>query len=148
MRPVLGSARGAVLSFALAAAPSSAMAKEIHLDCRRPDRSVAVDVDTSRLFVQLMWGQGVAEEYQNGDSYLSGPSASGQTHRVIYAVSVENDAVSFGQDYLCVAGGADGKCKERHIRNTLDTAAGVLRYDDDGIVTTLECRPAPPSRRF
>lgn len=99
---------------------SSAAAKEIHLDCARPNQSVAVDVDTTRLFVQLMWGQGVAEEYQNGDSYVSGPSASGQTHKVTYAVSIDHDAISFGQDHACVTAGADGKCRERHIRNTLE----------------------------
>lgn len=144
MRPALGLACGAVLSFAF----SGAAAKEIHLDCKRPDRSVAVDIDTARLFVQLMWGQGVAEEYQNGDSYVSGPSASGQTHKVTYAVSVENDAIIFGQDHVCIAAGTTGKCRERHIRNMLDAAAGVLKYDDDGIVTVLQCAAAAPGRGF
>lgn len=136
------------LSLGQAVSLSSAAAEEIHLDCARPNQSVAVDVDTSRLFVQLMWGQGVAEEYQNGDSYISGPSASGQTHKVTYAVSVAKDAIVFGQDHLCIAAGAEGKCKEQHIRNTLDAAAGVLKYDDGGVITILKCAPAPPGRRF
>lgn len=136
------------LSLGQAAGLANAAAREIHLDCTRPDRSVAVDVDTTRLFVQLMWGQGVAEEYQNGESYMSGPSASGQTHKVTYAVSVDHDAISFGQDHVCVVAGANGKCKELHIRNTLDAAAGVLKYDDGGVITILKCAPAPPGRRF
>lgn len=140
--------RSAALSFGLAAASPVACAKEIHLDCARPDQTVAIDIDTNRLFVQLMWGQGVAEEYQNGGSYVSGPSASGQTHRVTFAVSVENDAVSFGQDRVCMAVGASGKCKEQHIRNMLDPAAGVLKYDDGGVIAILKCAPAPPGRRF
>lgn len=137
-----------ILALCQAIGVSNAAAREIHLDCARPSQSVAVDVDTTRLFVQLMWGQGVAEEYQNGESYISGPSASGQTHKVIYAVSVENDAISFGQDRVCVAAGSDGKCREQHIRNTLDAAAGVLKYDDGGIIAILKCAPAPPGRRF
>lgn len=128
------------------AAEAPALAKEIHLDCKRPDRTLAIDVDTDRLFVQLMWGEGVAEEYLNGDSYISGPSASGQTQKVTYAVSIEKDAVSFGQDRICTA--ASGKCRNEHSRNRLDMASGTLRYDDGGVITLLNCAPAPPGRRF
>lgn len=136
------------LSLGLASALSVAKAKELHLDCARLNQSVAVDVDTTRLFVQLMWGDGVAEEFQNGVSYVSGPSASGQTHKVTYAVSVDDDAVTFGQDRICVENGIEGKCREHHLRNTLDAAAGVLKYDDDGIIATWKCTSAPPGRRF
>ncbi|WP_159726346.1 hypothetical protein [Methylosinus sp. Ce-a6] len=129
-------------------ANAPALAKEIHLECKRPDRTLAIDIDTDRLFVQLMWGQGVAEEYLNGDSYVSGPSASGQTQKVTYAVSIEKDAVSFGQDRVCTAAGASGKCRDEHSRNRLDTASGTLKYDDGGVITLLTCAPASPGRRF
>lgn len=137
----------AAASLAALAAQGPGLAREIHLDCKRPDRTVAVDVDTDRRFVQLMWGQGVAEEYLDGDSYVSGPGASGQTQKVTYAVSVDRDAVSFGQDRICAPAGA-GRCRDEHIRNLLDAAAGVLRYDDGGVIAVLACAPAPPGRRF
>lgn len=137
--------RSAIVSLLLATVPPAALSREIHLDCARPHRSVAIDVDTSRLFVQLIWGEGIAEEYQNGESYMSGPSASGATQRVTFAVSVDNDSVSFGQDRICVAA---GKCKEEHIRNLLDASTGTLKYDDGGVVEILKCAPAPAGRRF
>lgn len=133
------------LALALFVSAPSAGAREIHLDCARHDGTVAVDVDTDRLFVQLMWGQGVAEEYRNGESYVSGPGSPGQ-QKVTYAVSVDKDSVIFGQDRICA--GAGGKCRDAHLRNTLDAAAGVLRYDDSGIVEISKCAPAPPGRRF
>jgi hypothetical protein len=136
------------LAAGLAAACSAARAEEIHLDCARPNQSVAVDVDTNRLFVQMMWDEGVAEEYQNGDSYISGPSASGRTEKVTSLVSVAEGAVIFGQDRTCIESGSNGTCRDKHSRNTLDTAAGVLKFDDGGVIALLKCVPAPPSRRF
>jgi len=138
----------AAVSLALATRAPDVCAREIHLDCARSNQTVAVDIDTSRLFVQLVWGEGVAEEYQNGDSYVSGPSASGETQKVTYAVSVDKDAVSFGQDRVCSTAGASGKCRNEHIRNLLDTASGMLKYDDGGVIALLKCAPAPPGRRF
>lgn len=124
---------------------SIAQAKEIHMDCVRANQTVAVDVDTTRRFVQLMWSEGVAEEYLNGDSYVSSPSSSGETDKVTYAVNVDDAAVTFGQDRVCIEKGSNGKCADEHPRNMLDTAAGVLKYDDGGpIVAVLKCVSAPP----
>ncbi|MBI1868310.1 MAG: hypothetical protein HYS06_08460 [Methylocystis sp.] len=139
----------ATLGFGLMQAVSIAQAKEIHMDCARASQSVAVDVDTARLFVQLMWSEGVAEEYLNGDSYISGPFSSGEKDKVTYAVSADDEAITFGQDRVCIEKGAREKCTEQHSRNTLDTAAGVLKYDDGGpLIAILQCVPAPPGRRF
>lgn len=125
---------------------AQALATEIHLDCGRPSQTVFVDIDTDRRFVQLIWEEGVAEEYRNGDSYVSGPSGSGETQKVTYAVEVDKSAVSFGQDRICAAAG--GKCRDQHIRNLLDIASGTLKYDDGGVISVLKCAPAPPGRRF
>lgn len=135
----------AFAALALLLAPN-ALASEIHLDCGRTRQTVALDIDTSRRFVQLIWGDGVAEEYRDGDSYVSGASGSGETQKITYAVSVDKDAVSFGQDRVCVA--ASGKCRDQHIRNLLDIAAGTLKYDDGGVIAVLKCAPAPPGRKF
>ncbi|MBU3888898.1 MULTISPECIES: hypothetical protein [Methylosinus] len=135
----------ALAALALLLAPH-ALASEIHLDCGRTGRTVAIDIDTGRRFVQLIWEDGVAEEYRDGDSYVSGASGSSDTQKVTYAVSVDKDAVSFGQDRICVA--ASGKCRDQHIRNLLDTAAGTLKYDDGGVIAVMKCALAPPGRRF
>ncbi|CAN2534368.1 hypothetical+protein [Methylocapsa aurea] len=132
----------------LLAACAPAVAEEIHLDCGRSHQTVAVDVDTDRRFVQLVWEEGVAEEYRNGDAYVSGPDAAGETQKVTYAVSVDKTAVSFGQDRICATAGASGKCRDQHIRNLLDIAAGTLKYDDGGVIAVMKCAPAAPGRRF
>jgi hypothetical protein len=98
--------------------------------------------------MQLMWGQGVAEEYQNGDSYVSGPDAFGETQKVTYVLSVDKDLITFGQDRACVQSGTKHKCVDQSTRNTLDAARGVLRYDDGDEIAILQCAPAPPGRRF
>ncbi|MBG0810202.1 hypothetical protein IY145_12520 [Methylosinus sp. H3A] len=136
----------AAASLFLAARAPAAGATEIHLDCGRTRQTVALDIDTGRRFVQLIWGDGVAEEYRDGDSYVSGASGSSETQKVTYAVNVDKDAVSFGQDRVCVA--ASGKCRDQHIRNLLDIAAGTLKYDDAGVIAVLKCAPAPPGRKF
>jgi hypothetical protein len=136
----------ASLCLSLAAVAPRARATEIHLDCGQSHTTVAIDIDTDRRFVQLIWGEGVAEEYRNGESYVSGPGGAGETQKVTYAVDVDKTAVSFGQDRICAA--ADGKCRDQHIRNLLDMAAGTLKYDDGGVIAVLKCAPAPPGRRF
>jgi hypothetical protein len=65
-----------VFSATLGAAPRAG-AKEIHLDCARADQTVMVGLDTDKLFLELMWSEGVAEEYKQGDSYISGPDSFG-----------------------------------------------------------------------
>jgi hypothetical protein len=134
------------LLLVLRAAPT--LAKEIHLDCARTDQTVMVDVDTDRRFMQLMWGQGVAEEYRDGDSYISGPDSFGRKEKVVDSMSVDKDVVTFGRDRLCLENGSKGKCVDQQSRNTLDTASGVLKYDDGEEIAILRCVPAPPGRRF
>jgi len=128
--------------------PGAGAAKEIHLDCARTDQTVAVDVDTDRRFLQLMWGQGVAEEYQNGASYVSGPDSFGETQKVTYVLSVDGNIVTFGQDRTCIQSGTKHKCADQTSRNTLDLSRGELQYDDGDEIAILKCAPAPPGRRF
>jgi hypothetical protein len=132
--------------FALAA--TAAQAREIHLDCARTGQTVMIDVDTDRRFLQLMWGQGVAEEYQNGESYVSGPDAFGETQKVTYVLSVDKDLITFGQDRACIQSGTKHKCVDQETRNTLDLSRGELKYDDGDEIAILQCTPAPPGRGF
>lgn len=132
--------------FALVA--GAAQAREIHLDCAREGQTVLVDVDTDQRFMQLMWGQGVAEEYRNGESYISGPDSFGETQKVTYFLSVDKDLITFGQDRACIQSGTKHKCVDQSTRNTLDAARGELRYDDGDEIAILKCLPAPPGRRF
>jgi hypothetical protein len=125
-----------------------ALAEEIHFDCARSNQTVMIDVDTNRRFMQLMWGQGVAEEYQNGESYISGPDAFGEKQKVTYVLSVDKDVVTFGQDRACLQSGTKHPCAEKKSRNTLDVKRGELRYDDGDEIAILHCVPAPPGRRF
>lgn len=127
---------------------SSAQAREMHFDCARTNQSVMVDIDTDRRFMQLMWSEGVAEEYKDGDFYISGPDSYGRKEKVVYSLSVDKDVVNFGQDRLCEADGMKGKCADQHIRNTLDVARGEMKYADGDEVIVLKCVPAPPGRRF
>jgi hypothetical protein len=139
--------RTACVIASLALSSAAALAKEIHVDCSRENQSVRVDADTDRLFVQLMWSEGVAEEFQNGDSYISGPDNRGRKVKVTYLVSVDNDVLSFGQDRICVDKEVKG-CADQHLRDTLDLVTGVLKYEDGETVAMLKCAPAPPGRRF
>lgn len=131
----------------LAAFAGLAEAKEIHLDCARTRQSAMVDIDTDRAFMQIMWGDGVAEEYKEGDSYISGPDNYGRKERVVYVMRVEKDVVTFGQDRLCMEDGAK-KCAEQHVRNSLDLNAGVMKYDNGDEIAVLACHPGAPGRRF
>jgi hypothetical protein len=132
--------------FALVAV--AAQAREIHLDCARDGQTVMVDVDTDRRFLQMMWGQGVAEEYQNGESYVSGPDSFGETQKVTYILSVDKDLITFGQDRACLKSGTKHPCVNRNTRNTLDAASGELKYEDGDEIAILRCAPAPLGRRF
>jgi len=125
-----------------------ATAEEIHLDCARTNQSVMVDIDTDRRFLQMMWGQGVAEEYQNGESYISGPDSFGEKQKVTYVLSVDKGVVTFGQDRACLQSGSKHPCVNRQSRNTLDVKQGELSYDDGDEIAILHCVPAPPGRRF
>jgi ethanolamine ammonia-lyase small subunit len=143
------SMRGIVfLGAGLAFSTPSAQAREIHLDCARTNQSVMIDIDTDRLFMQLMWSEGVAEEYKDGDSYISGPDSFGRKEKVVYSLSVDKDLVRFGQDRICEADGSKSKCVDQHIRNTLDVLRGELKYSDVDTIIVLKCIPAPPGRRF
>jgi hypothetical protein len=124
-----------------------AVAAEIHLDCARTNQTAMVDVDTDRQFLQIMWGDGVAEEYKQGDSYISGPDKHGRKEKVVYVMSVDKSFVTFGTDRLCMDDGVD-KCPERHVRNTLDVGRGEMKYDNGDEIAVLACHPAPPGRRF
>jgi len=137
----------ALLSSLVPIAPN-ARAEEIHLDCERTGQSVKVDVDTARRFLQMVWSDGVAEEYVNGDSYISGPDSYGEEEKVTYAVDIDKSVVSFGQDRVCLKSGAKRKCADKSSRNTLDVAKGELKYDDGETIAVLKCTPAPPGRKF
>ncbi len=132
----------------LAFAARPALAEEIHLDCARTNQTVMVDIDTDRRFLQMMWGQGVAEEYQNGESYVSGPDSFGEKQKVTYVLSIENGVITFGQDRACLQSGTKHPCVEQSSRNTLNVTQGELKYDDGEEVAILRCVPAPPGRRF
>lgn len=122
-------------------------AKEIHLDCERQSQMAMVDIDTDRAFLQIMWGEGVAEEFKEGDSYISGPDKYGRKEKVTYVMHVERDVVTFGADRACRDEGAR-KCVDQHVRNTLDVNRGEMKYDDGDTIAVLKCHPAPPGRRF
>jgi len=141
-----GTGLAPLIIFALAA--TAARAREIHLDCARTGQIVMIDIDTDRRFLQLMWGQGVAEEYQNGESYVSGPDAFGETQKVTYVFSVDKDLITFGQDRACIQSGTKHKCVAQETRNTLDLSRGELKYDDGDEIAILKCAPAPPGRGF
>lgn len=135
----------AALGAALFAAPATA--SEIHLDCARSNQTAMVDVDTERQFLQIMWSEGVAEEYKQGDSYISGPDKYGRKEKVVYVMSVDKSLVTFGTDRLCMEDGAR-KCSDQHARSTLDVGRGEMKYDNGDEIAVLVCRPAPPGRRF
>ena len=136
-----------VVSATLAAAPC-ACAKEIHLDCARTDQTVMVGLDTDKLFLELVWSEGVAEEYKQGDSYISGPDSFGEKEEVTYVVTIDKDLVTFGQDRACLQSGTKRKCVDSQTRDTLDLAKGELKYDLGDEIAVFKCQPAPPGRRL
>ncbi|MEF3365726.1 hypothetical protein V3H18_04175 [Methylocystis sp. 9N] len=136
-----------LLGAALLLIAPGASAKEIHLDCERESQTAMVDIDTDRAFLQIMWGEGVAEEFKEGDSYISGPDKYGRKEKVAYVMHVERDVVTFGTDRSCLEDGAR-KCVDQHVRNTLDVNRGEMKYDDGDTIAVLKCHPAPPGRRF
>lgn len=137
-----------ILALCFAQPAGLARAREIHLDCARTGQTVMVDVDTDRRFLQMMWGQGVAEEYQDGGSYISGPDSFGRKEKVVDSMSVDEHMVTFGRDRLCLENGSKGACVDQQSRNSLDEATGVLKYEDGDETAILQCVPAPPGRRF
>jgi hypothetical protein len=124
-----------------------AIAAEIHLDCARTNQTAMVDIETDRRFLQIQWGDGVAEEFKQGDSYISGPDNHGRKEKVVYVMSVDKSLITFGTDRVCLVDG-DKKCAEGHVRNTLDVDRGELKYDNGDEIAILTCHPAPPRRRF
>lgn len=128
-------------------APHSLRAKEIHLDCARDNQTALVDIDTDRSFLQIMWGEGVAEEFKEGDSYISGPDKFGRKEKVTYVMRVHRGVITFGTDRSCTDDDAK-KCVDQHVRNTLDIDRGEMKYDDGDSIAVLKCHPAPPGRRF
>ncbi len=136
----------AIAALAALATPA-AQAAEIHLDCARSNQSAMVDIDTDRQFLQIMWSEGVAEEYKEGDSYISGPDKYGRKEKVVYVMNMDKSVVTFGTDRLCMEDGAK-KCSEQHVRNTLDVGRGEMKYDNGDEIAVLACHPAPPGRRF
>jgi hypothetical protein len=145
-RALHGRALLALAPFLVAAFPATA--REIHFDCARTGQTVKVDIDTERRFLQMMWSEGVAEEFLDGGSYVSGPGSFGEKEKVTYVVSFDKEVVTFGQNRVCIESGANPKCADRQTRNTLDMARGELKYDDGDEIAVLRCVPAPPGRGF
>ena len=121
-----------------------------------------IDVDTDRRFLQMMWGQGVAEEYQNGKSYVSGPDAFGETQKVTYVFSIDKDLISFGQDRACIAERTKHKCIDQNVAQYAGPVArraqirGRRRNRDPAMharaagtrfLTNGARQPGPPPRR-
>lgn len=100
---------GKTFAYAICCAliPAAAGATEIHLDCARSNQTAMVDIDTDRQFLQIMWGEGVAEEYKQGDSYISGPDKYGRKEKVVYVMGLDKSLVTFGTDRLCLEDGAE-----------------------------------------
>jgi hypothetical protein len=142
MKPITG----AIATLLGLMASGAAAATEIHLDCARTGQVAKVDIDTDRAFLQIMWSEGVAEEYSNGASYVSGPDSFGETEKVTYVVEIARNIVTFGQNRVCVQSGSRRRCEDRSVRSTIDVARGEMKYDEGDQVAILHCAPA--SRRF
>jgi len=136
------------VALAIFSSAPCALAKEIHLDCARGEETVMVGLDTDKLFIELMWSESVAEEYTQGDSYISGPDSFGEKEKVTYVVTIDKDLVTFGTDRACLQSGARRKCVDSQTRDTLDLAKGELRYDEGDQIAVFKCQPAPPGRRL
>ncbi|MCX7898734.1 MAG: hypothetical protein N2444_01355 [Methylocystis sp.] len=81
----------------LCAAPvftAPACAKEIHLDCARSNQAAMVDIDAGRAFLQIMWGDGIAEAFKLRDSCIDGPDNAGRREKVVYVMSVDGASVA------------------------------------------------------
>ena len=139
--------RAVVFTLLAVLAGTVARAEEIHLDCARSNQTAMVDVDAGRQFLQIMWSEGVAEEYKQGDSYISGPDKYGRKERVVYVMNIDNNVITFGTDRLCIEDGIK-KCAEQRVRSTLDVGRGEMKYDNGDEIAVLACHPAPPGRRF
>jgi len=140
--------RNALVLSATLVAARCACAAEIHLDCARTDQTVMVGLDTDKLFLELMWSEGVAEEYKQGDSYISGPDSFGEKEKVTYVVTIDKDLVTFGQDRACLQSGTKRKCVDSQTRDTLDLAKSELKYNLGDEIAVFHCQPAPPGRRM
>ncbi|HXY59609.1 MAG TPA: hypothetical protein VEH76_13635 [Methylocystis sp.] len=142
---VRGGSRGVAALLALAATLSFSpcRATEFHFDCARTSQSVQVDVDTDRRFLQVVWSEGFAEEYANGESYISGPDSFGEKQKVTYVLEVSRNVVTFGADRACLQSGSKRKCEDQSIRNTLDLSSGELKYDEGDSIAIFHCAPAP-----
>ncbi|WP_158658762.1 hypothetical protein [Methylocystis bryophila] len=127
---------------------TGAGAKELHLDCARTDQKVTLGLDTERRYLEIMWSEGVAEEYTQGESYISGPDSFGEKEKVTYVVTIDKDLVTFGQDRACLQSGTKKKCVDSQTRDTLDLAKGELKYDLGDEIAVFKCQPAPPGRGF
>jgi len=127
--------------------PSVLSAEEIHLDCARANQGAMVDIDTSRNFMQLMWRDGVAEEFHEGESYLSGPDQHGRKEKVVYRMHVDDGKIAFGVERICLETMA-AKCESRRLDNQLDITRGEMRYNNGDSILIMTCSPAPPGRRF
>lgn len=157
MKPIKRATRAALISIRatrrnavaiaalLAFAASSARATEIHLDCARTNQTAKVDIDTERRFLQIMWSEGVAEEFLDGDSYISGPDSFGEKEKVTYVLEIAKNIVTFGTNRVCLQSGSKRKCEDQSIRNTIDLTSGEMKYDEDDSIAILHCEPA--SRR-
>jgi hypothetical protein len=137
-----------LLGLALVSSAPCAFAKELHFDCARTDQTVMVGLDTDKLFIELMWSEGVAEEYQQGESYISGPDSFGEKEQVTYVVTIDKDLVTFGQDRACLQSGAKRKCVDSQTRDTLDLAKSELKYNLGDEIAVFKCQPAAPGRRL
>ncbi len=137
-----------LLGLAIVSSAPCAFAKELHFDCSRTDQTVMVGLDTDKLFIELMWSEGVAEEYQQGKSYISGPDSFGEKEKVTYVVTIDKDLVTFGQDRACLQSGTKRKCVDSQTRDTLDLANSELKYNLGDEIAVFKCQPAPPGRRL
>ncbi len=139
--------RAGLLGLALVSCAPRAFAEELYFDCARADQTVKVGLDTDKLFIELMWSEGVAEEYQQGESYISGPDSFGEKEKVTYVVTIDKELVSFGQDRVCLQSGTKRKCVDSQTRDTFDLAKNELRYNLGDEIAVFKCQPAPPGRR-
>ncbi|HMK89423.1 MAG TPA: hypothetical protein VK446_07300 [Methylocystis sp.] len=137
-----------VIAFALApliCCALPAVATELHFDCARTDQTAKIDLDTDRRFLQILWSEAVAEEFADGQSYVSGPDSFGEKQKVTYVFEASRNVITFGTDRVCLQSGTNRKCADQSVRNTLDVATGELKYDEGDQIAILHCVPA--SRR-
>ena len=90
-----------------------AQAKVVFLDCERTNQTVAVGIDTDKLFIQLMWSEGVAEEFQNGDLYTSGPDSFGRKEKVTLIFNLDKDRNQFRGGPHMRRGRIEGKMRRQ-----------------------------------